>query len=454
MSPDENTAPVNPVETPIPTPPETAAPTADEAPVPAEDGAEATAEAEPAAVVPVTAPAEDAAEGAEEATPGTPGPSPLEQELARREEICVQAEQVAAEQNWRQGPVDLRKLADEWRSLRRWHDPREDRLQKRFDAARDAFYTAREAARTEARTTKERIAAQAEEIAGSDKWKATGDRFAALMDEWKAAGSAGHEADEQLWKRFNTARRSFFSARDAHFRELSAARGEARARKEKLIEEAKALAVTSADWTGAQWREASAKMKELMERWRKAGVAERADNDRLWKEFNEARKPFFDAQHEHYEALEAAQKAAAEAKTRLIEEARKLAEGGDFSREATERAKELDRKWKEIGFAGREANDRLWEEFRTAKEGFWDARRTWSEQRHVEWRQRSLDAIERRERRIANLKNQVERLQERVNNAYVTDHVEDMERGIEDREETIASLEAEVADIKARLSEE
>ena len=379
------------------------------------------------------------------------GKTPLEQELGRREEICERAEAVAAERDWHHGPGDLRMLMDEWRSLRRWHDPREDELQRRFDAARESFYAARDDAREQAKATKERLLAEAERISKSDQWKATGNRFREIMDEWKAAGSAGHDTDEELWGRLGAARSEFFSRRKAHFAELDEQRARAKGAKEKLVEEAKAAAVTSEDWTGAQWRAASARMRELMDRWKAAGVAERADNDRLWEEFRAARQPFFDAQHAHYEAVEAAQREAAEAKERLVQAACELADGHDFSREATERAKELDREWKKVGFAGRELNDELWDRFRTAKESFWDQKRAYNEQRHEDWVRRTQDAVDRRKRRIANLQEQVDRLQERLNNAYATDHVEEMQDRIDEKREIIKDLEDEVRDIESRL---
>ena len=134
-----------------------------------------------------------------------------------------------------------------------------------------------------------------------------------------------------------------------------------------------------------------------------------------------------------------------------MEEARALAAADDFSREATERAKDLDRRWKQLGFAGRELNDALWEEFNKAKEGFWDKKRAFGEARHEEWRQRTQDAIDRRQKRISDLQQQADRLQERLNNAYATDHVEEMQDRLEQKLELIKAIKAEVEDIKSRL---
>lgn len=387
--------------------------------------------------------------------PGSEASNPeLEKELTRREELVEKAEQVAEARDWSHGSGDLRRLRDEWNALRRWHDPREDALWKRFKTASDAFYQARDAERAKVKEAKERLVAEAEQLAQSSQWNATAERLRAMMDEWKAAGRTGNRSvDDGLWERFNAARETFYQRRSEHFAELDAKRDEARQTKERLVEEAKAAAVTASDWTGAQWRAASAKMKELMDQWKAAGVAPKADNDRLWEEFQAARQPFFDAQHAYYEGLETARKAAAEAKEKLVAEAKALAESNDFGREATERAKQLDRDWKELGYAGREANDRLWEAFRAAKEAFWDKKRAANETRHQEWVQRTQEAIDRRKTRVANLQQQVARLQERLNNAYATDHVEEMQAQLDEKKQVIEDIETEIHDMEQRLGE-
>ncbi len=390
----------------------------------------------------------------QQATAPTQAEEELQKDLDRREELCRQAEQVAEERDWRHGSGDLRRLQEQWNDIRRWHDPREDALWGRFKTAREAYYQARDAAHEQARAAKEKLVAEAERLAKSDQWNATAERMRTLMDDWKAAGRTGdREEDDRLWERFNAARRGFFDRRSEHFTQLDERRAKAKETKERLVHEATLAAATSADWTGDQWAKASARMRELMDQWKAAGVAPKADNDRLWEEFQAARKPFFDAQHAHYETLDAARKTAAEAKQRLIDQARQLAQGNDFGREATERAKQLDRDWKSTGFAGKELGDRLWKEFTTAKEEFWDKRRAHNDQRHEEWLQRTRDAIDRRKQRIANLQEQIDRLQDRLNHAYATDHVEEMQERLDDRKEALAQVEAEVRDMESQLKD-
>ena len=64
---------------------------------------------------------------------------------------------------------------------------------------------------------KERLATEAEALADSTDWKATGEKMKALFEEWKTIGSAGKEADESLWARFSSSREQFNKRRSADF---------------------------------------------------------------------------------------------------------------------------------------------------------------------------------------------------------------------------------------------
>jgi hypothetical protein len=106
---------------------------------------------------------------------------------------------------------------------------------------------AKAAARAAAAAAKEKLVLEAEELAQSSQWKATGDRFRAIVEEWKAIRGVDRKADEQLWKRFAAARDAFTRRRGSHFASLDEQRGAARARKEQLVTEAESLA-DSTDW--------------------------------------------------------------------------------------------------------------------------------------------------------------------------------------------------------------
>ena len=127
---------------------------------------------------------------------------------------------------------------------------------------REEAKAARERARGEAREVKERIVTEAERIAvEATHWKASGERMSELLEEWKAAPHADRAIEAVLWKRLSAARNSFTKRRKAYFASLESERDAVRSQKEKLVEQAEALA-DSTDWAGT-----SSAYRELMRQW-------------------------------------------------------------------------------------------------------------------------------------------------------------------------------------------
>lgn len=172
-----------------------------------------------------------------------------------------------------------------------------DALEPALAEARAQRKAEREKRTAEATEAKNRIVAEAEQIAASENWRSGADRLRALLDEWKALPRLSKAADDELWHRFSGARTAFTKKRKAHFGEQNAQREQAQKVKEKLIAEAEALS-TSTDW-GAT----SGAYRDLMQRWKAAGPAPRNVEDKLWKRFRATQDVFFAAR----EAANAAQ---------------------------------------------------------------------------------------------------------------------------------------------------
>ena len=201
-----------------------------------------------------------------------------------------------------------------------------ERVAAGLDAKRAQEAEQRAAARAEATTQREAIVVEAEQIAGqpaaSTQWKTSGERMRALLDAWKQHQRTGAKLDKAtesaLWQRFSHARNSFDKARRAWFAELETSRSEARATKEALVAEAEQLA-TSTDWTPT-----ARAFKQLMDRWRAAGRASRAEDDALWERFRTAQDSFFAAKDEISAAEEAEFRTNLVVKEELLTEAEAL----------------------------------------------------------------------------------------------------------------------------------
>ena len=195
-----------------------------------------------------------------------------EETRAAKERFVLEAERLAAGNDWRGGVNRFRVLLEEWKSLPRLDRATDDALWHRFSSARTTYTRRRKAQfahqneqREAARVIKEKLVSEAEALAGSTDWGPTTGAFRDLMGRWKAAGPAPRDVDELLWKRFREAQDRFFMAKQATLSEQNTEfRLNAQA-KERLLTEAEALLPIGNP--GA----ARAAYREILQRWTAIG---------------------------------------------------------------------------------------------------------------------------------------------------------------------------------------
>ncbi|MGY1753657.1 DUF349 domain-containing protein [Blastococcus sp. SYSU D01042] len=203
------------------------------------------------------------------------------------------------------------------------------------------------AARAAQVARKEALAAEAEQIAAeSTSWKAAGDRLKAIVEEWKTIRGIDRKTDEALWTRFAAARDAFGRRRGAHFAQLDAQKGEARAAKQELIKEAQRLS------TSTEWGPTSAAMRSLMDRWKAVPRTGRDGDDDLWKQFRAAQDVFFTARGESDKARTNEEIANQALKEELLAEAERLDPSKDL-RGAQNALRKLQERYDAIGHVPR-----------------------------------------------------------------------------------------------------
>ncbi|UUU20702.1 DUF349 domain-containing protein [Streptomyces sp. DSM 40750] len=189
-----------------------------------------------------------------------------------KEALVTEAEELAQSDQWRAAGERLRALVDTWKGLPRLDRKSDDELWHRFSHARSAFSKRRKAhfaqldsQREDARKTKEKLVAEAEALSNSTDWGPTAARYRELMADWKAAGRAQREHEDDLWNRFRGAQDVFFAARSSVFAERDAEQAENLKLKEELAGEAeKILPVTDL-------KTARAAFRSVNERWEAIG---------------------------------------------------------------------------------------------------------------------------------------------------------------------------------------
>ncbi|MFF8845969.1 DUF349 domain-containing protein [Streptomyces sp. NPDC015127] len=189
-----------------------------------------------------------------------------------KEALVTEAEELARSDQWRAAGERLRALVDTWKGLPRLDRKSDDELWHRFSHARSAFskrrkahFASLDAQREEARQTKERLVAEAEALSGSTDWGPTAARYRDLMAQWKAAGRAQREAEDDLWNRFRGAQDVFFAARSGVFAERDAEQAENLKLKEELAAEAEKLVPVT------DLKAARAAFRAINERWEAIG---------------------------------------------------------------------------------------------------------------------------------------------------------------------------------------
>jgi len=194
----------------------------------------------------------------------------------RKEKIAAEAESLAEGTDWRNGANRLRELLEEWKALPRIDKSTDDSLWRRFSTARTTYTRRRKAhfaelgeKREAARAVKEKLVVEAEALADSTEWGPTAGKYRELMRQWKAAGPAPKNVDDQLWKRFRAAQDQFFGARDAENAKLDAEYAVNAEVKEKLLVEAEALLPVT------DVRAAKDAFRDIAERWDAAGKVPR-----------------------------------------------------------------------------------------------------------------------------------------------------------------------------------
>jgi hypothetical protein len=226
----------------------------------------------------------------------------------------------------------------------------ERRAQALLDATAEAVekHKAEQAqARELAAEHKAALADEAEKLAGSSEWKASGERLRAIGDDWKVLPKLDRKVDDELWQRIAAARKRFAERRTTHFEALEEQRSVSKTRKEKLIKLAEELS------TSTDWKATAERFKGLMSDWKSAGRAPRDVEDTLWASFKAAQDVFFAARNAQFAAQDEEFRGNQKVKEDILAEAESL----DFAgapEKSTARLRELQERWEKAGKVPRE----------------------------------------------------------------------------------------------------
>ena len=269
-------------------------------------------------------------------------------------------------------------------------------LNELIEERRKVIAQERAAARAAALAAREAIVNESESLADSTQWKSTGDRFKALLEDWKVAPRADRASEQALWKRFSHARSQFDKARRQHFAKLDAERDQAKSVKNDLVAQAQELA-SSTDWgpTAGVYR-------SLMDQWKAAPRASKSEEDALWSAFKGAQDQFFAARSEALNQRDAGLNENLVAKQALLAEAEAI-DPSDL-KVAKKALRGIQERWEKIGHVPRNDKDKIEGRLRKVEESL-------RQGEQEQWRKSNPEARARAEATVAQFQSSLDKLE-------------------------------------------
>ncbi|MFR6487453.1 MAG: DUF349 domain-containing protein [Clostridium sp.] len=219
-----------------------------------------------------------------------------ESNQAIKQELIERARSVSVSNNWNQATEEMNELMQQWKASGTAGKESDDALWEEFNAARQTFFDRKhehwenmQTKFSNAKEVKEALIAEAAALADSIEWNKTGEKFRVMMDQWKAAGSAGREHEDRLWNAFNESRQKFYDKRSAYYDQLHEQQDGKYEEKRKLVERAAEIAQRK-EYT----RENTDVMKNLSKEWKGIGSCGKEREDEIWKEFRAVMDSYFD----------------------------------------------------------------------------------------------------------------------------------------------------------------
>ncbi|WP_314793918.1 DUF349 domain-containing protein [Eggerthia catenaformis] len=271
-------------------------------------------------------------------------------------------------------------LMNEWKSIKHFHISLEDQLWKSFQNTIQSFYDQLHEENKLGTQKKQELIEKAHSFLNSDNYDADTKKVLSLQKQWKELGYTGKD-DYNLYQKFKKECDEFFALKKEYFKKnIEPLWNEAKAKKEKLIEEA----VEACNLEDLQ--EAQNILRRLMVLWKEAGYAGR-DDQKLWQQFNTHQNVFYHKKQVFYQEKHKDWDNNYKAKKELIEEADRINKDAsydhDYNHDRTERMKEIMNQFKGIGVCGRERDNQLWTSLRKSMDQYFDELRKYASFRYL-----------------------------------------------------------------------
>lgn len=194
-----------------------------------------------------------------------------------------------------------------------------------------------------------------------------------LHHQYREIGPVAKELREEVWLRFKNASTVINKKHQAYFETLRAKEADNLEKKTALCERLEALNTNKSTTINA-WEAQSKEVLDIQKEWKTIGYATQKMNVKIFERFRKACDEFFENKAMFFKDIKDTFAINIEKKKKLIETAKQLVTSTDWNATG-EKFIRLQKEWKTIGHVPRKTGDKLWEEFNSTCNKFFDARK-------------------------------------------------------------------------------
>lgn len=224
-----------------------------------------------------------------------------------------------------------------------------------------------------------KIIEQAEALAEDNNINRSFRELQALHKMWKEdLGPVAEEKREEIWQRFTKATKVIHEKRQEYYADLEQAYEKNLLVKEDIILKISEIAQLKSD-SHKFWQQKIREVEALRNDFFNAGKVPLKVNEATWAKFKEAVRQFNINKNAYYKNLKKNQIDNLKKKLELIKIAEDNKESDDFH-SVTPLMKKIQSDWKRIGHVPRKDSDKIWKQFKTACNFYFDRMNTLREQ--------------------------------------------------------------------------
>ena len=274
---------------------------------------------------------------------------------------------------------DFKKLQQEWKEIKLVPAEKANELWRNYQLYVEQNYDllklnseAREYDFKKNLEIKTKICEAAEKLGTEEDVISAFHQLQKLHQEFRETGPVAKELREEVWARFKAASTIINKRHQQHFESLRAKEEDNLTKKTALCEKIEEIAKEEIK-TAGEWEKKTKDIIAIQAEWKTIGFAPQKMNVKIFERFRAACDDFFSKKAEFFKNMKQQFAENADKKRALIEQAKALQDSTEW-KSTSDKLIALQKEWKTIGMVPKKLGDKLWNEFLTACNHFFEAR--------------------------------------------------------------------------------